>query len=224
MEAIVLAGGFGTRLKSVISDIPKPMAPVNGKPFLTYILDFLQKNDVTRVILAVGYMHQVIQKHFGDAYKNIELLYSIEDEPLGTGGAIKKALEITQEKSVYILNGDTFFDINLKELKLKQDSKLAMSLKQMKNFARYGSVEIDDDGCIKTFKEKVFTKQGYINGGIYLMTKDIFSAFLLPYNFSFEKFMEDNFKTLNISTKVFDDYFIDIGIPEDYEKAKNIFK
>jgi len=224
MEAIVLAGGLGTRLQSVVSDVPKPMAPVDGKPFLEYILKYLKKNGVNRVILSVGYKWEIIQDYFGDGFEGITLVYSVEDEPLGTGGAIKKALELVKTNEVYIINGDTFFDIDLKELELKNGSKLMLSLKKMKDFERYGCVSVSDDEKVTAFKEKEFTKEGNINGGIYLMNKNIFDAFDLVQKFSFEEFMQDNLEKLNISAKIFDDYFIDIGIPEDYNQVQSEIK
>ena len=220
MEAIVLAGGLGTRLRSVITDLPKPMAPIGDKPFLEYILKYLQKNGITRVILSVGYKWETIKEYFGNSFENIELIYSVEDEPLGTGGAIKKALALCSEKNIFIINGDTFFDVNLQNLELMNTSKIVLSLKSMKNFDRYGCVETSEKGLVTTFTEKGYRESGNINGGIYLMSNNIFDEFDLEEKFSFEEFMQTNFKQLNISTKIFDNYFIDIGIPEDYEKAQ----
>lgn len=220
MEAIVLAGGLGTRLRSVITDIPKPMAPVCGKPFLEYILKYLQKNKITKVVLSVGYKWETIKEYFGDNFEDIELVYSVEDEPLGTGGAIKKALSFCEDKKIYIINGDTFFDVNLQELNLQNSSKIVLSLKAMQDFDRYGCVQTNKEGFVTAFNEKEYRKAGNINGGIYLVSKDVFDNFELEEKFSFEEFMQSNFNNLNISSKVFDSYFIDIGIPEDYEKAQ----
>ena len=219
MEAIILAGGLGTRLKGVIKDIPKPMAEIGDKPFLEYILKYLQKNDITRVIVSVGYKWQVIQDYFGDKFENIDIVYSIENELLGTGGAIKQAMGKVKSNKVYILNGDTYFDIKLKLLKLKEDSKLAISLKEMVNFERYGCVKIDDKQYVKSFIEKKYTKIGNINGGVYLARKSIFDDFILNDKFSFETFMQDYIQNLRMNAKVFTSYFIDIGIPEDYKRA-----
>jgi len=176
MEAIILAGGFGTRLSNILFDVPKPMAPVNGKPFLKYVFDYLLKNGITHAILALGYKAEVIQKYFGDKYKGISITYSIEDFPLGTGGAIKKALSCCNEDDVFVLNGDTYFDVNLKEMKLFHDNKksnLTIAVKAMRDFDRYGTVVIEDH-MIKRFEEKKPTDQGKINGGIYLIKKTIF--------------------------------------------------
>ena len=122
MEAIVLAGGLGTRLRSIVLDLPKPMAPIGDKPFLEYIFKYLKKSGVTRVVLSVGYKWKVIEEYFGSSFENIELVYSVENEPLGTGGAIKKAMTKIEGEKVYIINGDTFFDVNLNALSLKNNS------------------------------------------------------------------------------------------------------
>ena len=224
LEAIVLAGGFGTRLRSVVSEVPKPMAIIGDKPFLEYVLQYLQKNEIKRVILAVGYKWKIIKEYFGDKFENIELVYSVEDEPLGTGGAIKKAMNQVQNNQIYIINGDTFFDVDLKSLSLIENSKLMLALKYMTNFNRYGSVEIDKNNFVTAFVEKGYRKFGNINGGIYLASKDIFDGYELNKQFSFEEFMQENFKKLQISSTIFDNYFIDIGIPEDYEKAQSEIK
>jgi len=223
MEAIVLAGGLGTRLQSVVSDVPKPMAPIGNKPFLEFILKYLKKNGITRVVLSVGYKWEVIKEHFGDTFENIELIYSVEDEPLGTGGGIKKAISKVISEQVYIINGDTFFDVDLKLLSLKENSKLQLSLKKMYDFDRYGAVEVVDNKVIK-FSEKSYREVGKINGGIYIVSKDIFNNFTLNEKFSFEEFMEENIKGLNITAKIFEGYFIDIGIPQDYAKAQKEIK
>ena len=170
-EAIILCGGLGTRLRSVISDVPKPMAPINNKPFLAFVLEYLKKQNISRVVLAVSYKYEIIQEYFGNSYLGMQILYSIEKEPLGTGGAILEALNLINSDSCYVLNGDTFFDVNLDRLKL-DDSDICVALKPMKNFDRYGSVDIDNNSYISAFNEKKFTSNGLINGGVYLIKKN----------------------------------------------------
>ncbi|EAJ6030483.1 D-glycero-D-manno-heptose 1-phosphate guanosyltransferase [Campylobacter coli] len=216
MQAIVLAGGLGTRLRSVVQDLPKPMAPINGKPFLAFVLEYLKKQGIAEVILSVSYKYELIQEYFKDEFEGMKIRYNVEKELLGTGGAIKDALKLIQNQ-VYVLNGDTIFDIDLKKLFLN-NSKICIALKQMQNFDRYGTVNVDDQGIVTSFEEKVFKKQGLINGGIYLLKKDIFDNFDLEKKFSFEKFLQENFELLKIQTQIFNDYFIDIGVPEDYIK------
>lgn len=210
----MLCGGLGTRLKSVIKDIPKPMAPIKDKPFLEFIFKYLKEQGIKEVILAVSYKYEVIKEYFKDKFLGIKITYSIEKEPLGTGGAIREALEFVKNEA-YVLNGDTFFNINLTKLKLN-GSQICLALKQMQDFDRYGTVELYSENYIKLFKEKEFTKQGLINGGIYLLSKDIFKGFSLQEKFSFEEFLQQNHKNLKARAEIFDDYFIDIGVPEDY--------
>ncbi|EAH4473887.1 MULTISPECIES: D-glycero-D-manno-heptose 1-phosphate guanosyltransferase [Campylobacter] len=216
MQAIVLAGGLGTRLRSVVQDLPKPMAPINGKPFLAFVLEHLKKQEITEIILSVSYKYELIQEYFKDEFHGMKIHYNIEKELLGTGGAIKDALKLVKNE-VYVVNGDTFFDIDLKKLVLN-GSKICIALKQMQNFDRYGTVNVDEQGIVTSFEEKVFKKQGLINGGVYLLKKDIFDEFSLEKKFSFEEFLQENYKSLKIQTQIFDDYFIDIGIPEDYKE------
>jgi len=222
VEAIILAGGLGTRLRSVVSDVPKPMALINNKPFLEYILEFLNNQNIKKIVLSVGYKWEIINNYFGNKYKNIELIYNVEKKQLGTGGAIKDSLKYVNGNEVYVLNGDTFFDIDLSKIQLK-DNLIEIALKKMQNFDRYGVVEIDKNGYIQQFKEKSYYNYGFINGGVYLVKKNIFYNFELPKRFSFEEFLEKNFKNLKAKGKVFDNYFIDIGVPEDYKKAKRDF-
>lgn len=219
-EAIILCGGLGTRLKSVISDIPKPMAPIKDKPFLEFILEYLKRQNITKIILAVSYKYEIIQNYFQNSYLDMEIVYSIENEPLGTGGATFQALKLIDGDNAYVLNGDTIFDINLNDLKLK-NSKICVALKQMKDFDRYGSVDIDKYNNIISFNEKKFRSDGLINGGIYLVSKDIFNGFNLNSKFSFEEFFQNNFLKLKARACIFDRYFIDIGIPQDYRKFIN---
>lgn len=214
MQAIILCGGLGTRLKSVIKDIPKPMAPINDKPFLEFIFEYLKKQGVKEIILAVSYKYEMIQEYFKDEFLGIKIKYSIEKEPLGTGGAIKEALKFIKNES-YVLNGDTFFDIDLGRLKL-DESKICLALKQMNDFDRYGTVNVNEQGFVISFEEKIFKTQGLINGGIYLLDKDIFKDFALQEKFSFEEFLQENYEKLKARAEIFDDYFIDIGVPEDY--------
>ena len=224
MEAIVLAGGFGTRLQSVVADVPKPMAMVHNKPFLEHILLYLKDNGITRVILSVGYKYEIIEDYFKNSFAGIELDYAVEEEPLGTGGAILNALSSARQDNVFIINGDTFFNVDLKKLlskHLSYQSDLTLSLKPMQNFDRYGCVEVDASHKVSSFKEKEFVVQGHINGGIYILNKKILQSLALPKVFSFEEFMQKNMNDINIYADIIDHYFIDIGIPEDYKKAQN---
>jgi D-glycero-alpha-D-manno-heptose 1-phosphate guanylyltransferase len=226
-EVIILAGGLGTRLRSVIADKPKCMAPVAGKPFLHYLISFLQKNEVQNFIFSVGYMHEIIENFLKENYQQLNYKISLEEEPLGTGGAIRLACKKTSQKNVLICNGDTFYKIDCKSLSNFHEEKNAvctLSLKPMANFDRYGVVELNEDHSIKLFKEKQFYKSGLINGGIYALNVAKFIKENFPEKFSFEKdYLEKRIHTGNKKANLFgqvqDEYFIDIGIPEDYEKA-----
>jgi D-glycero-alpha-D-manno-heptose 1-phosphate guanylyltransferase len=227
MYAIVLAGGFGTRIQSVVSDVPKPMAPVAGKPFLYYLLKELVNQGIQQIILAVGYKREVIINYFGNHFESAELLYSVEEEPLGTGGGIRKALNLVNGEEVLIINGDTFFDLPLKNLiQFHQQGSydLTLGLKPMENFDRYGTVLVEQDRVV-ALKEKQPCEKGLINGGIYVMNKNILSPFPLNTKFSFEtEVLEKEINRLKFGAFLSDTYFIDIGIPEDYLKAQDDFK
>lgn len=222
-EAIILAGGFGTRLARVV-DVPKPMAPINDIPFLEYILNYLEKHQVTKIHLAVGYKYQVIVDYFGKQYKNCELNYVVEDTPLGTGGAIKKALTEVESDKVFIINGDTFFDVDLSKMDAEFSANnvtVSLALKPMKNFDRYGVVEVDATNKILAFKEKQHCESGAINGGIYLLKTNIFDGLDFPEQFSLEQDYFDVYcSQTNFYGFISDTYFIDIGIPTDYAKAQ----
>lgn len=225
--AIILAGGLGTRLRSVIADLPKPMAAVNGKPFLHYLFQYLSKQGITQVVLAVGYKYEPIRDFFGIQYMGIKIQYSVEKEPLGTGGAIKKAFDLVEDEA-YVLNGDTFFDVHLSDLRVfyfQTGSHMVLSLKPLQNFDRYGTVQVDRQNRITEFCEKKFMTEGLINGGVYFFRKHLFSQMNTAEKFSFEnEVLERYASSLKFSGKIFDNYFIDIGIPEDYERAQHEFK
>jgi len=228
-EAIILAGGLGTRLKEVVPDLPKAMAPVNGKPFLDYQLDYLDVFGINHIILSVGYLHEKIIGHYGNQYKNMRIDYAIEKEPLGTGGGMLLAMQKVEGSSVVVLNGDTFFMIDYKkffDIHRGKESKLSIILREVVDVSRYGSVERDDSRVITGFFEKSKKKgTGYINGGIYLINKAFFLSNNLPEKFSLEKdFFEKIYKEHKIYGILCRQYFIDIGIPADYKRAQNDFK
>ena len=223
-EAIVLAGGLGTRLKHLLDDLPKPMAPVGDKPFLTYLLLCLESEGIERVILSVGYKSEKIIEYYGNKFNNIEIIYSVEDVPLGTGGAIKKSLSLCQEDCVFIINGDTFFDISfdiMRKAFINKAPSILIALCEMRSVERYGSVDVDESGVVIAFKEKTYRESALINGGVYLIKTDIMSYEDLPDRFSFEKdILEKKVETNAIMALPFDNYFIDIGVPEDFYKAQ----
>lgn len=218
-EAIVLAGGLGTRLRSEIGEYPKPLAPINETPFLTYIFDYLIRQGIQRAILSVGYKWELIRDHYGDNYQNLELIYIIEKEPLGTGGGIRMALDAVNSENCFVVNGDTLFDINLGQLQQAHEASHAdctLALKKLFKVDRYGSVTIEDHKIIG-FEEKGYKEECLINGGIYCMNKECLNDFSSGSRFSFESdYLEKDTQQKNICGEIFEDYFIDIGIPEDY--------
>ncbi|MEO5675441.1 MAG: HAD-IIIA family hydrolase, partial [Chitinophagales bacterium] len=228
--AILLAGGFGTRLQSVIKDLPKPMADISGKPFLEYLFRYLQQQGIDKSILSVGYKWETIQDYFGDSCGSMKLEYSVEDEPLGTGGAILKAVQSSIEEEFFILNGDTFFNIDLHDFYSRFTAQnmetggrplLSLALKPMRDFDRYGAVQTSPEHRIISFEEKRFYDQGNINGGIYILHRELFTGMSVPLKFSIEKdLMEKYFAEMKFCGFSFEDYFIDIGIPEDYARAQ----
>jgi D-glycero-alpha-D-manno-heptose 1-phosphate guanylyltransferase len=221
-EAVILAGGFGTRLKIILGEVPKPMAPVNNIPFIVYLLEQLNDFKFERVVLATGYKHEVMKSWLGSSYKGIQLFYSVEKEPLGTGGAIYKAAESINSNYFFVVNGDTFFEVDfdrMEETFLKRRSGLMLALKPMKNFDRYGSIVAEEER-IASFNEKKFCNEGLINGGIYLICKEWLFDRAPANKFSFEKDILEKFVTTdNIGYYISEGYFVDIGIPEDYRKA-----
>lgn len=225
METIILAGGLGTRLKSTIGDIPKPMAPVNGRPFLSYLLSWLERYNPQTITLSVGYKAEVISSFFGDHYNDIELRYCIEESPLGTGGAIKKAMTMAQGDDVVVVNGDTWFPIDINSFGNFHSSSnglISIALKKMCEFSRYGTVEIDGD-TITGFTEKEARHEGLINGGVYIINKGVFKSCCYPDSFSFEReLLEREVQKGIIKGVAFDTDFIDIGIPDDYEAAPSV--
>ncbi|MEO7120806.1 MAG: HAD-IIIA family hydrolase [Ginsengibacter sp.] len=227
-EAIILAGGLGTRLRSVVADLPKCMAPVAENPFLYYVIKHLQKSGIHKFIFSVGYKNESILNYIEKRFPGINSKFSIEAEPLGTGGAIKFALEKATEENVLVCNGDTLFKINihqLNDLHLRNNADCTLSLKPMHNFDRYGVVEINNEGLIISFQEKKFYTSGLINGGVYTLNCKKFLKENLAEKFSFEKdYLEKFVRDKKLYGLVQDEYFIDIGIPEDYERAQEELK
>lgn len=224
MEAIILAGGLGTRLRSVVPDLPKCMAPINGIPFISYLIDHLNKEGITNFVFSLGYKSEAFISLIEEKLPMKNFTVVIEDEPLGTGGAIKLACEKVKNENVIALNGDSLFKVNLKALMnfhLTNKANCTLALKPMKNFDRYGSVEVDTSNKIKSFKEKKFVEYGNINGGVYVINIPSFIKMSLVSKFSMEQdYLEKYTKEGNFNGFIQDNYFIDIGIPEDYARAQ----
>jgi D-glycero-alpha-D-manno-heptose 1-phosphate guanylyltransferase len=224
MEAIILAGGFGTRLRTIVPDMPKPMALVAGSPFLEILLNTLAQKGFDRVVLSVGYMADKIISHFGEKYAGINLAYEVESTPLGTGGAIRQALKKCHADHVFILNGDTYLDIestDMEDLWQRNHNPMIVARK-VSDSSRYGLLSTDDDRIV-AFSSSGHTGPGLINAGCYVFPKHIFDGYRYDKVFS----LEADWLPYAITQQRFDVFitqglFVDIGTPEDYLLAQKI--
>ncbi len=227
LQAIILAGGLGTRLRPVVNDVPKCMAPVAGKPFLQYVIQHLQRQGVHDFIFSLGYMSDTIETFLAETYPGLHYQVIVENTSLGTGGAIRFACARAHTEDVLALNGDTLFEVEIDKiaaLHWNSQADCTLALKPMKNFNRYGVVETGGDQRIISFKEKQEYATGLINGGVYLINRKKLLACDLPEKFSFEKdYLERYVAAHPFFGLAQDAYFIDIGIPEDFEKAQSDF-
>ena len=223
MEAIVLAGGFGTRLASRLDGIPKPMAPVAGRPFLEILLAQLRHAGCSRVLLSVGHLHNVIQDHFGVTFRGMQIDYVIESAPLGTGGATRLALAQAMEDSVLVLNGDTFVDADYEGMlrfHAAEGASVTIAVVHQPDIARYGGVVIDGNRIVG-FDEKGRTGPGWISAGAYVLSKHLAWPPALAEKFSIERdFFVSEVARLRPAAYKVDGYFLDIGIPEDLDRAQ----
>lgn len=225
IDVVILCGGLGTRLRPVVSDRPKVLAKIGEKTFLDIFIDSLTKQGFKNIILCVGYLKGQIKNHF-DHGKDYNIMFSEEKEPLGTGGALKKAISLIKSNPFMVMNGDSICKIDFRkfyDFHVNKKALLSMALVRTKAAQDFGSVVLDDSQRITSFMEKVVSKdECLINAGIYLMQKDVFSfmpnknRFSLEYDF-FPKLIEDKCFGFIINSEL-----IDIGTPERYEKAINL--
>lgn len=228
--AIVLAGGLGTRLKGVLKGLPKPMAPIRDRPFLEYQMDFWIDQGISRFILSVGYLNQTISSHFGDSYRSVEINYVQENTPLGTGGGLLMASKNLAEPFL-LLNGDTFFEVDLNDLSLfhnEHNAEWTMSLFRSKDLDRYMGVGLAKTGEILVLKSKQSQIDLLVNGGVYLINPSAISRLNLNPGIksSLENQLLPSFLSLGGGLFGIECYgkFIDIGVPEDYYRAQKILK
>ena len=227
---IILAGGFGTRLQKVVSDVPKPMAQINGEPFLNYQLNYLKYFGIKTIIFSTGYLAEKISDYYKTNFNGLTISYSHETSPLGTGGGIRLAIDKTTDEEVLVLNGDSFFDLNIEQfykLHKTANSATSLALRNVSDASRYGTIIKNTENKIISFKEKNGNvNEGIINGGVYILNKNNFIKHTpATKNFSIEKdFFETKINNQTIFGFEFNGYFIDIGIPEDYLKAQHDFK
>ena len=226
MECIVLAGGLGTRLRGVVGELPKCLAPVAGRPFLDWLLDNLELCGFHHIILSLGHRSEAVQAFVAQRTSAAEITCVVEAEPLGTGGGVRLALTHAREKQVFVLNGDTWFDVSFREMleaHCESGATATLALKPLRDFDRYGTVTLGEDGrTLEAFHEKAPCAEGLINGGLYLLQRDALQA--MPEKFSMEhEWLEPKVSTGCLAGYVSDGYFLDIGIPEDYERAQADF-
>jgi D-glycero-alpha-D-manno-heptose 1-phosphate guanylyltransferase len=221
MDAIVLAGGFGTRLRSVVSNVPKPMAPVGGRPFLVLLLESLKAKGITRVILSVGYMSDAIISYFRKSSLDMQLVFEVESLPLGTGGAIAAALRHVHSDCVLILNGDTYLDLDLEAVRSMWpgDRTPIVVARAVADTERFGRLDVMN-GRITRFVGSGIKGAGIINAGCYLIPTDVFSGEDMPEKFSFEQDFLSRRPPLSLRAYLALGQFIDIGVPDDYERAQ----
>lgn len=231
IDVIILAGGLGTRLKSTLPDLPKALSPVNGRPFLDYLFDFIQESNVANnVILAVGNMaDQIIERYKNNHKYNFKILFSREEALLGTGGAIKRAMQDSTTDDIMVLNGDSYVDVCVKDVLAfhrAKNASMTIVVRKIANPGRYGLIEFDGDGRITSFSEKIAnTVDGHINAGVYLFKREIFNEIEENRTISLEKELISSFiNTRGVYGFVTHGKFIDIGIPETYLIAGKFFK
>lgn len=224
-QAIILAGGFGTRLQTVLHDVPKPLAPVRGLPFIHYVLRWLEESGINRVIGCTGYLADKMEAGFRSYAGALKLTFLREEAPLGTGGAIYRALGEADRGGVFALNGDTYFPANLDRFQQQAEligGPFAIALRRVPDTSRFGAVELED-GRILVMNEKGRSGPGLVNAGLYLLPNDLSRALPMPGVFSWETdLMQPNAPVLGAAGVVLDAPFLDIGTPESYGEAENV--
>jgi len=222
MEAIILAGGFGVRLRQVVPDLPKPMAPVAGRPFLEIVLSMLAGKGFTRAVLSLGFLSETIISHFGSSYMGMELVHEVEAKPLGTGGAIRAALTRCVTDHAFIFNGDTYLELEVEALERVWQSRQhpVLVVREVPDTSRFGRVEIRD-GRVMAFLEKGQSGPGLINAGCYVLPRTVLNDFPLSQPFSIEtEFFMKSLQRLKVDAFITHGRFIDIGMPDDYLLAQ----
>ena len=222
-QVLILAGGLGTRLRSVVSDRPKVLAEVAGRPFITYLLDQLGQAGFRAVTLLTGYKGEMVEQQLGFTYHGLQLGYSMETTPLGTGGAIRAAARVIPCDQLLVLNGDTYFDVDYRDLveQATPGSDL-MACRQVLDVGRYGAVQLDAYGCVTALEEKGAEGPGLINGGIYVLNREAMASWPEEV-FSIEaEYFPKRVADERLSGMAHDSAFIDIGVPDDLMRASEV--
>jgi len=225
---VILAGGLGTRLRSAVADRPKVLAPVAGRPFISYLLDQLDKAGVKKVVLCTGYLAETIEAEFGKTYRSIRLSYSVENSPLGTAGALRNCLEHISSEHVMVLNGDSYCESDLEEFwkwHMENGASASVLLNYIDDTGRYGRVVLDGSSRVTGFIEKGKEGAGFINAGIYLLERRLVSEIPADQPLSLERDFFPRWAAEGVlfGLKAEIKQFIDIGTPESYEKAQKLF-
>jgi D-glycero-alpha-D-manno-heptose 1-phosphate guanylyltransferase len=229
IEVLILCGGEGRRLRQVVSDVPKPMALVNGRPFLEYLVENLLRQNLKNICFLTGYKSEAIESYFKSAPSETNFRFSKEDQPLGTGGAIIEAIKNSSFEHFLILNGDTYFNIDIQDfLSDWRPGFIKMALKEIEDSARYGLVEVGQHGQVKAFVEKsknISTSpqaRQAVNAGVYLAEKSIFTLAQVGFVSLEKEILPHLVRQGKVFSQMFENDFIDIGIPEDYFRAQNL--
>lgn len=227
LTAAILAGGLGTRLRSVVNDRPKVMAMVAGRPFLTHLLDQLAESGIQKTVLCTGYMGSVIREELGDRYQDLELVYSVEETPLGTGGALRQACEILSDELLLVLNGDSYCHCNISDFiagHAASGASAGMILARVDDVARFGAVHTNDESLVESFIEKgMQTGPGWINAGVYLFSASRIREIPPGRIVSLERDVIPHIIADGLYGYQCTGSFIDIGIPEEYQRAQMFF-
>ena len=228
-EMIILAGGFGTRLRPVVEAVPKPLAPIAGKPFLEYLLGFWVKQGIRRFILSVGYRWEKIRAHFGTSFLDVPITYSVESSPLGTGGGlISASKQVGTESPILVANGDTYFEVDLRslyEVHYSVEAQMTMALARVENSARFGRVGLDPRGeIVEMGKASKGGEMSWINGGVYFINPELLNSVVVPTRpVSLES--ELVVEWIRLRKRIYgarsSGRFLDIGIPEDFIRAQD---
>jgi D-glycero-alpha-D-manno-heptose 1-phosphate guanylyltransferase len=223
-HAVLLAGGRGTRLASVSGGLPKPLMQVGGRPFIEHVLDYFIGAGCDHFVIAASYKWELLREHLGSSYKGLTLGWSIETKPLGTGGAIRQAFKLFDLPAAFVSNADTLFRVDLAAMEKRQLASRAavtVGLREVPDVARFGEVVVDGGGRVVLFSEKGRHGRGLINGGVYLIDGRVWLDCQLPEVFSFERdFLQQRIETEALYGFQANGYFIDIGVPEDLERAR----
>lgn len=225
-EAIVLAGGKGTRLKPISGETPKPLVMVGGKPFVYWILQELEQQGFSRVVLATGYKSDLFRSQvLKDNPINIEVLFSEEEAPLGTGGAIRNAMEYINEDEFFVFNGDSYCEVSCEKVvahAMQTGADICVVAMQVDDVSRYGQIRCDDATRVVTMIEKGGSGPGLINSGVYYIKRESMQSFEPDSQFSFEQEVLEKAKN-GFYAYISKGYFVDIGIPESYRMADRHF-